>query len=45
MHLFYQNLEDLDTFNLDLFYQNESNSLGSYLEEFDMKFELQRQRC
>ena len=45
MHLFYQNLEDLDTFNLDLLYQNESNSLGSYLEEFDMKFELQRQRC
>ena len=40
MHLFYQNLEDLDTFDLDLLYQNESNSLGSYLEEFDMEFEL-----
>ena len=35
IHLFNQNLEDLDTLNLDLFYQNESNEQWSYLKDFD----------
>ena len=40
IYLFYQNLEDLDMFNLDLFYQNESNTQGSYLKDFGTDIEI-----
>ena len=43
IHLFYQNLEDLDMFNLDL-YQNETNTQGSYLKDFGTDIEILRQK-
>ena len=43
IHSFKQNLEDLAMFNLDLFYQNELNTPGSYLKDFGADLEILRQ--
>ena len=43
IHLFYRNLKNLDSLNLDLFHQDESNTLGNYLKESGMKIEQQKQ--